>query len=411
MIDFRQVASLFIANNEVSELWLNGSKVWEKGSSAPSLLTFAAEEANSTVAMTAVGSAPSLSLEYSTDGGTTWSDFHVGSTTITLANVGDEVCIRAGSGGNERISSGSSTYNAFTTSGDLKVFGDITRLLSQSGNVTTLSSSQGDCFDSVFRGSTIVDAEGLILPVTTTNAAGVYSCMFRDCTSLVKPPAEIPDIQLNSTWTFNQMFQGCTSLTHTPKMLITSTNQQSSTFRNMFDGCTSLVDVDFDALTTASGEYCMGYAFQGCTSLETVEFPALDYIGYGNYGWRGAFSGCSALTSAKFPKLREVINSRTMYGMFDNCTGLETVDMGEIQTIQSYQTSDWMYSHCRSLVMIDFSKATAVPNLSNVNAFNDTNSTFRIVVPDALYDQWVAANNWSQFASQIVKASDYVPAA
>lgn len=47
MIDFRQVASLFIANREVEELYINGNKVWQKSSG----LTFTAEEANSTVAM------------------------------------------------------------------------------------------------------------------------------------------------------------------------------------------------------------------------------------------------------------------------------------------------------------------------------------------------------------------------
>ena len=66
---------------------------------------------------------------------------------------------------------------------------------------------------------------------------------------------------------------------------------------------------------------------------------------------------------------------------------------------------------CSALEVVDFSEATAVPTLHSVNTFQNTNSTFKIVVPDALYDQWKAANNWSQFASQIVKASEYVPAA
>ena len=66
---------------------------------------------------------------------------------------------------------------------------------------------------------------------------------------------------------------------------------------------------------------------------------------------------------------------------------------------------------CSALEVVDFSEATAVPTLHSVNTFQNTNSTFQIVVPDALYDQWKAARNWSQFASQIVKASEYVPAA
>jgi hypothetical protein len=45
--------------------------------------------------------------------------------------------------------------------------------------------------------------------------------------------------------------------------------------------------------------------------------------------------------------------------------------------------------------------------LSAANAFTNSN-TWKIVVPDNLYDQWIAATNWSTFASRIVKASEFV---
>lgn len=55
-------------------------------------LRFVAEEANSTISMVVNGSSvPTISLEYSTDNGSTWSDFIVGTTTVTLANAGDKV--------------------------------------------------------------------------------------------------------------------------------------------------------------------------------------------------------------------------------------------------------------------------------------------------------------------------------
>ena len=91
MIDFNQVASLYISGNEVSELWLNGNKVWQKSRG----FALTAEEANSTIAMQRVNNAPSVSLEYSTDNGATWSDFTVESTVITLANIGDQALMRA----------------------------------------------------------------------------------------------------------------------------------------------------------------------------------------------------------------------------------------------------------------------------------------------------------------------------
>lgn len=68
------------------------------------------------------------------------------------------------------------------------------------------------------------------------------------------------------------------------------------------------------------------------------------------------------------------------------------------------------FSGCTHLELVDFSQATAVPALSNISTFSNTNNTFKIVVPDALYNDWIAASNWSTYASQIVKASDYTPA-
>lgn len=56
----------------------------------PDNLTFVALEDNSTVSMASSGG-PSVSLEYSTDNGETWSAFTVGSTTITLAHKDDMV--------------------------------------------------------------------------------------------------------------------------------------------------------------------------------------------------------------------------------------------------------------------------------------------------------------------------------
>ncbi len=75
--------------------------VWTRESPAGDYwgLCFTAKEANSTVAMTAEAGAPAVILEYSTNAND-WSPFTVGSTTVTLADVGDKVWMRAGSGGN-----------------------------------------------------------------------------------------------------------------------------------------------------------------------------------------------------------------------------------------------------------------------------------------------------------------------
>ena len=69
---------------------------------------------------------------------------------------------------------------------------------------------------------------------------------------------------------------------------------------------------------------------------------------------------------------------------------------------------DDAFKYCYALIKCDFSQATAVPALSNVNAFSNINKICKIVVPDNLYDQWVAATNWSTYANYIYKASEVV---
>ena len=68
-----------------------------------------------------------------------------------------------------------------------------------------------------------------------------------------------------------------------------------------------------------------------------------------------------------------------------------------------------MFNSCSSLELVDYHLATAVPAIDS-SAFNGTNTTFQIVVPDELYDTWIAATNWSARSSQIVKYSEYTPA-
>ena len=55
----------------------------------------------------------------------------------------------------------------------------------------------------------------------------------------------------------------------------------------------------------------------------------------------------------------------------------------------------------------DFSALTTVPSLSATNAFTNIPSDCKIIVPDALYDTWISATNWSTYASYIIKKSEF----
>ena len=131
-----QVANIFVGTLNAIEAYFGNEKVWGKSEPAtPNWLCFTAEEANSTVAMKTEGSAPAVSLEYSTDGNT-WSPFVVGSTTVTLANVDDKMYVRATSTGNTGMGSSSSNYNKFVMTGKIAASGNVDTLLDQNGNST-----------------------------------------------------------------------------------------------------------------------------------------------------------------------------------------------------------------------------------------------------------------------------------
>lgn len=61
---------------------------------------------------------------------------------------------------------------------------------------------------------------------------------------------------------------------------------------------------------------------------------------------------------------------------------------------------------CSYLSLIDLTACTSVPTLQYSGSFQSSNPEFRILVPDALYDDWIVATNWSTYADYIYKASE-----
>ena len=168
-------------------------------------LCFTAEEANSTVSMSTDGTTPpELNLKTSVDGGQTWTPFTVGSTTITLANVGDKVYFAAGEGGNGTISS-SEGRNVFVMTGRVAASGDVTSLLDADSSSRTLQN--GRCFAGLFASCTHLTAAPK-LPSTVLSEF-CYGNMFKGCTALTTAP-ELPATTL-ALGCYVEMFGGCTS--------------------------------------------------------------------------------------------------------------------------------------------------------------------------------------------------------
>ena len=63
------------------------------------------------------------------------------------------------------------------------------------------------------------------------------------------------------------------------------------------------------------------------------------------------------------------------------------------------------FAYCPNMSAVDFTKHTNIPTVQS-NTF-DSNFTGKIVVPDSLYETWIATTGWDSFASHIIKESDY----
>ena len=126
-------------------------------------LTLTANTAGSTVTLNKQGSPTDISLIYSTDGGSTWSEYTIG-TEITLTNAGDAVQFKAGTADNTTTG----TNSTFSTAKDDYYQFSMTGSIAASGNIMSL-------LDATMQSTTV------------PNYCFYY--LFKDCTSLTKAPS------------------------------------------------------------------------------------------------------------------------------------------------------------------------------------------------------------------------------
>lgn len=69
----------------------------------------------------------------------------------------------------------------------------------------------------------------------------------------------------------------------------------------------------------------------------------------------------------------------------------------------SYVSFDQFYN----LSKVDFRRVDHVIPAENGNVLRWITTNYKIIVPDALYDEWIVAEHWEKKASHIVKASEY----
>ena len=229
--------------------------------SAANYLTFTAEEDGSSFGIDYNYLEPDV--QYSLDGGETWSELMVGDT-ILLPQKGDKALIR---GYNENgLGSNGKQFVHFVMTGAIAASGSVMSLIDGIGLSTEIPNE--DCFRSLFYYCTSL-TQAPELPATTL-ADYCYQDMFYHCTSLTKAP-ELPAATLAGRC-YVGMFEGCSSLTQAP--VLPAVTLAEGCYASMFYRCTSLTQApELPAATLAGG--CYSEMFSGCTSLtQAPELPA-----------------------------------------------------------------------------------------------------------------------------------------
>lgn len=229
-------AEVSAVSQDIQDLSAETPSIWRVWDYQPAVqgLAFTAEEANSTVRMFKTGTPPDVSLEYTTNG-RTWTDFIVGETTVTLANVGDKMWLRAKTT-NSAMATDGSNHNYFAIIGKVAASGSIMYLLKNDGDLDTIS--ENNCFYGLFYNCLDL-TEAPDLPATTVTR-GCYNQMFAGCMSLRTAPTILPATTLDS-YSYYSMFNGCSSLTQSPE--ISATTLGNRCMGGMFNGCTSLKSI------------------------------------------------------------------------------------------------------------------------------------------------------------------------
>ena len=336
------------------------------GGSDYGYLTFTAEEAT-TLTLKNYQTSYIHKLLKSTDG-INWVKWENPATNGISLSVGQSVYIKADEDTLNKTCISITGYNKFFSTGKIKCNGDVRSIVK------------------------------LFAPANYTH---FLSGLFSDCNSLTNAP-ELHTTSLPEKC-YRIMFDNCTSLTKAPEL--PATTLTDSCYQFMFRSCTSLTTAPELPATTLAG-YCYNSMFSGCTSLTTA--PELPSKTLANACYTEMFRDCTSLTQAPELPATELPNAYAYdtycyYKMFYNCTSLKRIKMNA-------SSGNWgthMFNGCTSLELVDMTGSTGVPQLSNVNNFANTNDTYKIVVPDSLYDNWIAATNWASIASHIMKQSDW----
>lgn len=222
-------------------------------------------------------------------------------------------------------------------------------------------------------------------------------------------------------------FHNCTALTD---IYIPSSCIENNTG---FFGCSSLINIHYASLDHFFEFTCMPRGVGGYGVREGNMQYKNSYIGdelisgeiiipsnksvpngcfmYDNNVTKIDFNGISFCGYRGCYKMKELIEIKNYNGKFLTSSFRGNFNLKKVNCPNSTEFWEQSFMECFALELIDFRNRTltTVPKLESTNVFYNTNDTFKIVVPDNLYDTWITSTNWSAtgIVEHIIKASDY----
>lgn len=315
----------------------NASEETDEFMAAETPLTIEATEEATTITIT---NPLTLAIQYSTDGGNTWTTSSANPISISGIDSGKAVQLR---GNNTAYSDGviaNSTIIYFDK--DCYVYGNMMSLVNSTEFATVKTLTANNTFYDLFDSNDHLKnhpAKELVLPATTLTE-GCYSNLFYKCTALTKAPV-LPATVL-APMCYKSMFSGCAALTEAcelPAMTMTT-----ECYARMFFNCKALT-VAPELPATTMADYCYSFMFYGCNALTAA--PTLPATTMEPYCYSNMFGFCHALTAT--PALpATTLAENCYYRMFLGSNGLTTITSLPATTMAPYCYNE-MFRQCQAL--------------------------------------------------------------
>lgn len=187
------------------------------------------------------------------------------------------------------MSKDADNYWFFSTTGNVKIGGNITSLLDPTMEQTDVPDY---AFYKLFSGcSNITDISELELPATELGAYA-YAKMFDGCTTLKSTATATPELPATTlgAYCYQNLFEGWTALTSAPELPATTLEQ--GCYSGMFKGCTSLTTAPVLPATTLVND-CYDSLFNGCKKLNSINVAFTAWVEGATDNWVNdvAYSG------------------------------------------------------------------------------------------------------------------------